>query len=75
MIVIRRLVDSRTAYTAIFLKGEEPKIFPTSDHEHGEILRIYKQDRRHPDVLNDFTDYRLGKEFSFSEGRDDRFAT
>ena len=57
MIVIRRLVDRRRAYTGIFLPGVPPKVFPTSDHEHARILEIFKQDRRHPDVLNDFTDY------------------
>jgi hypothetical protein len=60
MLVIRRLVDRDRAYTAIFLPGEAPRIFPTSDHEHGRILQIYKQDRRHRDVLNDFTDFALG---------------
>ncbi|HKB91882.1 MAG TPA: hypothetical protein VKC60_15305 [Opitutaceae bacterium] len=63
MIVIRRLVDSRQSYTGIFLRGEEPKVFPTSDHEHGEILRIYKQDQRYRDVLNDFTDFDIGSKY------------
>lgn len=60
MIVIRRLVDRHRSYTGIFLRGLPPKIFPTSDQEHARILEIYKQDRRHADVLNDFTDYHLG---------------
>lgn len=60
MIVIRRLVDRHRAYTGIFLPGVAPKIFPTSDHEHARILEIYKQDRAHPGILNDFTDYALG---------------
>lgn len=59
MLVIRRMVDRRRSYTAIFLPGEPPKVFPTSDHEHARILQIYKQDRRHRDVLNDFTEYDL----------------
>lgn len=57
MVVIRRYVDKNKAYTAIFLKGEPPKIFPTSDYEHQRILEIYKQDKRYLDVLNDFTEY------------------
>lgn len=57
MLVIRRMVDSKQAYTALFLPGEEPRIFPTTDHEHARILQIYKQDKPYPDVLNDFTDY------------------
>ena len=56
MIVIRRMVDRRHAYTAIFLKGEPPKIFPTSDAEHARILQVYKQDRPHEGILNDFVE-------------------
>lgn len=59
MLVIRRMVDRRSGTTAIFLPGEPPRIFPTSDQEHARILQIYKQDRRHEDVLNDFTKYDL----------------
>ena len=57
MLVIRRLVDRQRSYTAIFLKGEPAKVFPTSDYEHARILQIYKQDRRYQDILNDFTDF------------------
>ncbi|MBI5770707.1 MAG: hypothetical protein HZA93_23215 [Verrucomicrobia bacterium] len=60
MIVIRRLVDRNRAYTGIFLKGEPPKIFPTTDYEHARILQIYKQDRAYEGILNDFSDYALG---------------
>ncbi|MCX6956207.1 MAG: hypothetical protein NTV51_29080 [Verrucomicrobia bacterium] len=56
MIVIRRMVDRHRAYTAIFLKGEPPKIFPTSDAEHARILQVYKQDRPHEGILNDFSE-------------------
>jgi hypothetical protein len=59
MIVIRRLIDRHRAYTAIFLPGEEARVFPTSDYEHGRIMQIYKQDRPYADVLNDFTDFGL----------------
>lgn len=59
MLVIRRITDRRRAYTALFLKGEPAKVFPTTDYEHARILQIYKQDRPHPDVLNDFTDFGL----------------
>jgi hypothetical protein len=61
MIVIRRLVDRRRAYTAIFLQGEPPRIFPTSEQEHGRILQIYKQERRHEGIINDFSEFDLGK--------------
>ncbi|HRJ48205.1 MAG TPA: hypothetical protein PKY38_12655 [Opitutaceae bacterium] len=60
MLVIRRLVDRRRAYTGIFLPGEPPQIFPTSEHEHARILQIYKQDRPHEGIVNDFSEFRLG---------------
>ncbi|MDQ5980200.1 MAG: hypothetical protein QG602_3175 [Verrucomicrobiota bacterium] len=60
MLVIRRLVDRQQAYTAIFLPGEEPRVFPTNDYEHGRILQIYKQDRPYVGVHNDFSDFGLG---------------
>ncbi|MEY3775650.1 MAG: hypothetical protein RLZZ129_2430 [Verrucomicrobiota bacterium] len=60
MLVIRRLVDRRRAYTGIFLPGEPPQIFPTSEHEHARILQIYKQDRPHEGIVNDFSEFGLG---------------
>jgi hypothetical protein len=59
MIVIRRMVDRHRAYTAIFLPGESPKIFPTSEQEHARILEIFKQDRPHEGIVNDFSEYEL----------------
>lgn len=60
MVVIRRMIDRHRAYTAIFLPGEPPRIFPTSDQEHARVLQIYKQDRPHAGICNDFSDYALG---------------
>jgi len=60
MVVIRRLVDRHRAYTGIFLPGEPPKIFPTSDVEHGRILQIYKQDKPYEGIENDFTQFEIG---------------
>ena len=59
MLIIRRMVDKNKSYTAIFLKGEPPKIFPTTDYEHARILQIYKQDKKYEGILNDFTDIDL----------------
>ncbi len=56
MIVIRRMVDRHQSFTGIFLPGEPARIFPTTDYEHGRILQIYKQDRPHEGIINDFTD-------------------
>ncbi len=60
MMVIRRLVDRHRAYTAIFLPGQEPRIFPTTEYEHRRILEIYKQDRRYEGIHNDFSEFDLG---------------
>jgi hypothetical protein len=62
VIVIRRLVDRHRAYTGIFLPGEPPRIFPTTDFEHGRILQIYKQDRLHEGIINDFSELALGQD-------------
>jgi hypothetical protein len=56
MLVIRRLIDRQRAFTAILLPGEPARVFPTCDYGHARILQIYKQDRRHPGVANDFTE-------------------
>jgi hypothetical protein len=60
MLLIRRLDDGKRSYTALLLRGEPPRIFPSSDYEHARILEIYKQDRPHRDVWNDFSEYRIG---------------
>lgn len=60
MIVIRRMIDRQRSYTAIFLPGEPPRIFPTSDYEHARILEIYLQDRPHAGVFNDFAAFGFG---------------
>lgn len=62
MVVIRRMVDRRRAYTAILLPGEPPKIFPTTDQEHARVLQIYKQDRPHDGIENDFSTYAIGRD-------------
>jgi hypothetical protein len=54
------MVDRRRAYTAILLPGEPPKIFPTSDQEHARILQIYKQERAHEGIHNDFSEFGIG---------------
>lgn len=59
MLVIRRMDDGKRSYTAMMLPGEPARVFPTTDREHARILAIFKQDKRYPDVLNDFTDFDL----------------
>jgi hypothetical protein len=60
MLVIRRMDDGKRSYTAIFLPGEPAQIFPTSDQEHARVMQIFKQDRPHQDIVNDFSEYRIG---------------
>lgn len=67
--VIRRMVDRQRSYTAIFLPGEEPRIFPTTEHEHARILQIYKQDRLHQDIVNDFSEFDFTDKGPGSAGR------
>jgi len=62
MLVIRRMDDGKRSYTAMFLPGEEPRIFPTSDQEHARILQIFKQDRPYEGIWNDFTEYQIGRD-------------
>jgi len=62
MLVIRRMDDGKRSYTAMFLPGEEPRIFPTTDQEHARILQIYKQDKAYEGICNDFTDFEIGRD-------------
>ncbi len=62
MRVIRRMDDGKGSYAALFLPGEEPRVFPTSAHEPTRILQVFNQDRPHHDVLNDFMDFPIGRE-------------
>ena len=64
MLVIRRMDTGQRSYTAIFLPGESPRIFPTTDQEHARILQIYQQDRPYRDVTNDFTEFQIGQDAS-----------
>ncbi len=59
MLVIRRLETREGGYTVLMLGGDYYKKFPTSLYEHNEILRLFKQDRRHEGVVNDFSELDL----------------
>lgn len=62
MLVIRRMDDGKRSYTAMFLPGEEPRVFPTSDQEHARIMQIFKQDKPYEGVWNDFTEFQIGRD-------------
>lgn len=72
MLVVRRLIDRHRAYTALLLKGEPPRVFPTSDAEHARILQIYKQDRPYEGIVNDFSEFGLGRKPSIEKPRKTR---
>lgn len=59
MLVIRRRVKFDQGYTVLMLPDYYKEI-PTSEREHAEILKLYKQDKPYRDVINDFTEYALG---------------
>jgi len=62
MLVIRRMDDGKRSYTAMFLPGEEPRVFPTTDQEHARILQIFKQDKPYEGVWNDFAEFQIGRD-------------
>ncbi|MCH6254949.1 hypothetical protein MLD52_00195 [Puniceicoccaceae bacterium K14] len=60
MLVIRRKITREQAFTVFMLPGVY-KEWPTSDYEHQEILKLYKQDKLYRDIVNDFSEYRIGE--------------
>ena len=62
MLVIRRLETREQGYTVFMLGPDYYRKIPTSRHEHNEILRLFKQDRRYKDIVNDFTDFDLDRD-------------
>lgn len=62
MLAIPRRGDGKRSYTARFLPGEAPRLFPTSDQEHARIRQIFKQDKPHEGVWNDFAESQIGRD-------------
>jgi len=58
MLVIRRKVERDQSYTVFMLPGYYQK-WPTSDYEHQEILKLFKQDRPIDGIVNDFSEFRI----------------
>jgi len=59
VLVIRRKVTRMKSYTVFMLPGYNEE-WPTSEYEHQEILRLFKQDQPYDGIHNDFSDYRIG---------------
>ena len=60
MLVIRRKITFNQGYTVLMLPGGYYQEIPTSESEHAEMLKLYKQDKPYEDVFNDFKEYKLG---------------
>lgn len=60
MLVIRRKVTRNQGYTVLMLPGYHRE-WPTSEHEHREIEKLFLQDRAYEDIVNDFSEYRLNE--------------
>lgn len=52
--------DGKKSYTAMFLPGQEPRVFPTTDQEHARIMQIFKQHKPYEGVWNDFSEFQIG---------------
>ena len=63
MLVIRRKVTRDQAYTVLMMPDYYQE-WPTSDYEHGRIMKVFKQDRPYEGILNDFVEYGLVRERS-----------
>lgn len=61
VIVIRRMVTQGQSYTVIYLPPDVEQVIPTTDQEHADILRIYKQDGFYPEIQNDFSSLGFGQ--------------
>jgi hypothetical protein len=59
MLVIRRRVTQSQGYTVFMLDRGYYKEFPTTEREHAQILKIYKQDKHYKDIINDFSEFKL----------------
>jgi hypothetical protein len=60
MLVIRRKVERNQSYTVFMLPGYF-KQWPTSDYEHQEILKVFKQDRPLAGIVNDFSEFGISE--------------
>lgn len=58
MLVIRRKVTFNQAYTVFMLPGFHQE-WPTTEREHQDILKLFKQDQSYEGIENDFTAFKL----------------
>lgn len=55
MVSIRRKHKRDQGYTVIVFDKDNVHEWPTSDHEHHEIMKIFKQDKYYEGIINDYT--------------------
>tara|TARA_A100001515_G_scaffold135107_1_gene125787 strand:- start:67 stop:258 length:192 start_codon:yes stop_codon:yes gene_type:complete len=55
---IRRKVSRRQSYTVIMFDKDNIHEWPTNEHEHCEIMKIFKQDKPYEGIINDYTKWR-----------------
>ena len=61
MLLVRRKVTRSGAFTVLMLP-DYYREWPTSEREHQDILKIFKQDGHYKDIVNDFSEFRLGED-------------
>ena len=55
---IRRKRGFKKSYTVIVFDEDNIHEWPTNDHEHVEIEKIFKQDKPYEGIINDYTKYK-----------------
>ena len=55
---VRREISSTKSYTVITFDKDHIYKWPTNNYEHNQILKLYKQDKLHPYVINDHTKWK-----------------
>ena len=57
-VVIRRRRGFSKSYTVITFDKDNIHEWPTTEHEHHEIMKIFKQDKPYDGIINDYTRYK-----------------
>jgi hypothetical protein len=55
MVSIRRRRTRNQSYTVIVFDKNNIHQWPTNEHEHCEIMKIFKQDKPYEGIINDYT--------------------
>jgi len=55
MVSIRRKRTRTQSYTVITFDKNNRHVWPTNEHEHHEIMKIFKQDKPYEGIINDYS--------------------